>query len=245
MSNMLTHKDNARERIAAFVVTVFLHVALLLMALFVFLDPQPEPDAVFPNEEEPADITFEEVVDYVVGGAYIKPVPVPEPEPIPQPVLSEGSQVAAAPAPQPDPAEIQQKKAEEIHKKVKFNTQTQTEKEGDGGQAPATNANSMDVNTEVVGLEGFSSEGFPRPGGFSAVGTIAISVTLDATGRVIATNFLSAKGNGAIKQDRKAIAACLDAASRSKFSARPGTSSGATGTIYYHFRKDSRNADSE
>ena len=237
--------DNTRERIAAIVVTVFLHVALILMALYLFMEPKPEPEALFPDEKEQADITFEEVVDYVVGGAYIKPVPVPEPEPIPEPVLSEGSQEVAAPAPQPDPAEIQQKIAEKIHNRVKFNTQTLTETEGDGGQAAETNANPMDVNTEVVGLEGFSSEGFPRPSGFSEVGTIAISVTLDATGRVIATNFLAAKGNGAIKQDKKAIAACLDAASRSKFSARPGTSSGATGTIYYHFRKETKKPDNE
>ncbi|MDE6085843.1 MAG: hypothetical protein K2G40_05520 [Muribaculaceae bacterium] len=235
MKNVQENNDNSRERIAALVVTVFLHVALILMAVYLFLEPKTDTEAVFPEEEEQADITFEEVVDYVVGGAYIKPVPIPEP--VPEPVLSEGAQVTAAPAPQPDPAEIQQKKAEEIHKRVKFNTQVQSDNEGEGGQAAETNAESMDVNTEVVGLEGFSSEGFPRPSGFSDVGTIAISVTLDATGRVIATNFLAAKGNGAIKQNRQAIAACLDAASRSKFSARPGTSSGATGTIYYHFKK--------
>lgn len=227
--------DTARDRIAAIVVTLFLHVGLLLVCLFTFLKINNDPETLFPGPEQESEITFSEVVDYVVGGAYTEPVPIPEP--VEQPALSEGTQAEAAPVPQPDPAEIQQQIVQEIHNRVKFNTQTTSPVEGDGGSAAATDASPMDVNTEVIGLEGFSSEGFPRPGGFSDVGTIAISVTLDATGRVIATNFMAAKGNGAIKQNRKAIAACLDAASRSKFSARPGTTSGATGIIFYHFRK--------
>ncbi len=227
--------DVTRDRIAAIVVTVFLHAGLLLVFLYSFLSVSPEPETRFPDPESESEITFSEVVDYVVGGAYTEPVPIPEP--VEEPVLSEGSQVAAAPVPQPDPAEIQQQIAQEIHNRVKFNTQTTEPTEGDGGTATATDASPMDVNTEVIGLEGFSSEGFPRPDGFSDVGTIAISVTLDATGRVIATNFNASKGNGKIKQNRQAIAACLEAASRSKFSARPGTTTGDTGTIFYHFRK--------
>lgn len=237
MDTVTRQPDVTRDRIAAIVVTVFLHVGVLLVCLYSYLSADSEPHTTFPPEVQESEITFSEVVDYVVGGAYTEPVPVPEP--VEEPVLSEGSQVAAAPVPQPDPAEIQQQIAEEIHSRVKFNTQTTEPTEGDGGSAAATDASHMDVNTEVIGLEGFSSEGFPRPQGFSDVGTIAISVTLDATGRVIATNFNASKGNGAIKQNRKAVDACLEAASRSKFSARPGTTTGATGTIYYHFRKNS------
>lgn len=207
---------------------------LLIVCLTVALRSPRE--TVLPVDNQPdTEITFEDVVDLIAGGSYTEPVEIPDP--VTEPRLSEGASVEAAPAPAPDPEVIKQQRRDEIARRVKFATNNVSEQEGDGGTAPTTIASSSDADAEVVGLDGFSREGFPTPGRFSATGTIAISVTVDASGRILAAEFQPTKSNGAIKNDRAAVSACRSAAMKSRFSARPGTTTGGTGTIFYHFKK--------
>lgn len=235
MNTTRQHNSDNRDRALAATATVTFHAVLLIVCLTTVLRTPRE--AVIRSDREPRnEITFEEVIDLVAGGSYTEPQPVPEP--IPEPQLSQGSQVDAAPAPAPDPEVIQQQRRDEIARRVKFATTTVDDAtEGDGGDAPATSASTSDVDTNKIGLEGFTSEGFPSPGTFSSTGTIAISITVDASGRILAAEFQPTLSNGAIKNNRQAIAACRQAAMKSRFSARPGTTTGGTGTIFYHFRK--------
>ncbi|MDE6403279.1 MAG: hypothetical protein K2K86_05685 [Muribaculaceae bacterium] len=234
MNTTRQHNSDNRDRALAATATVTFHAVLLIVCLTTVLRTPRE--AVIRSDSEPEnEITFEEVIDLVAGGSYTEPQPVPEP--IPEPQLSQGSQVDAAPAPAPDPEVIQQQRRDEIARRVKFATTTVDETEGDGGDAPVTSASTSDVDADKIGLEGFTSEGFPSPGTFSSTGTIAISITVDASGRILAAEFQPTLSNGAIKNNRQAIAACRQAAMKSRFSARPGTTTGGTGTIFYHFRK--------
>lgn len=227
------NRDN-RDRALAATATVTFHAVLLIVCLTAMLHT-PSEQTVRIDREPESEITFEEVVDLVAGGSYTEPQPVPEP--VVEPQLSQGASHEAAPAPAPDPEVIKQQRRDEIARRVKFATTNVSETEGDGGTAEATVSPTRDVNAEIIGLDGFSSEGFPTPGTFSATGTIAISVTVDASGRILAAEFQPTRSNGAIKNDRQAVAACRQAAMKSRFSARPGTTTGGTGTIYYHFKK--------
>ncbi len=229
------HTNNNRDRVTAATVTFMFHIVLLVLLFTVFLKTSNPDSQEVENNPVENEITFEEVVDFVVGGSYTAPVDIPDPHV--EPELSAGSQTPAAPVPAPDPEVIQQQRREEIARRVKFATNNVEESAGDGGQNEVTTAQPLDVNAEVIGLEGFASEGFPRPQGFSLTGTIAISVTVDASGRIIASDFVPSKSNGRIKTDAKAINACKQAALQSKFSARPGTTTGGTGVIYYHFKQ--------
>ena len=228
------HNSDNRDRALAATATVTFHAVLLIVCLTVAL--RSPRQAATPVDSQPdTEITFEDVVDLIAGGSYTEPVELPEP--VTEPQLSEGASVDAAPAPAPDPEVIQQQRRDAIARRVKFATNNVSENEGDGGTAPATIATASDINADIVGLDGFSREGFPTPGTFSATGTIAISVTVDASGRILAAEFQPTLSNGSIKNNRDAVNACRSAALKSRFSARPGTTTGGTGTIYYHFKK--------
>lgn len=196
-------------------------------------DTQP---AAVPEEDN--EITFEDVIDFQAGSSFTVPdeLVVPEPEP----EQAAGSQTEAAPLPSPDPEVIEQQKREEIARRVRFSTVTTGDEEGDGGNDQSTTATTPDVNTDVVGLEGFAGEGFPRPGGFSQTGMIAINVTLDATGKVIATSHNRTRSYGEINGNPRAVNECIAKAQQSQFRPRPGTTTGATGQINYHFRKNNQ-----
>lgn len=234
--NTATAQPDRRDRLIASIATVSVHAMLLAVLLTAVLRHQPEDDTepLTPAEEE-TEITFEDVVDFKVGGSYTIPQEIIEP--VPEPELSQGSQTSAAPLPQPDPQEIEQQKRDEIARRVKFATNNIEETTGDSGDANSTTAAPPDVNTEVIGLDGFSAEGFPRPGGFSETGTIAIAVTVDANGNVIVTNYNPSRSYGKISNNQQAIRECQRVARMSKFKPRPGTESGTTGIIYYHFKK--------
>ena len=228
--------DTQRNRLIAAIAAVLFHVLLLVVCLFTYLRyPPEEPEFTTTLPEEENEITFQDGVDFKVGGSYTIPEEIIKPEP--EPELSQGSQTEAAPLPQPTPQEIEQKKRDEIARRVKFATNNAEENAGDGGNAETSTATNSDINTEVIGLDGFSGEGFPRPAGFSDIGTIAINVTLDSSGRVIATSHNETKSNGRINNNPRAVKECLKTASQSKFKPRRGTTTGATGLIFYHFRK--------
>lgn len=211
---------------------------LLLVCLFSFLDTSASHEATIPEPQPDDDttVTFQDVIDMQVGGSYTEPSLLTEPQPTP--MLSEGATEAEAPLPQPDPQEVLEKRREKISRRVRFATNTEGEVQGDGGNDNVTSAPPTDINAEVIGLEGFSSEGFPRPTGFSAVGTIAINVTLDAGGKVISATLNASRSYGTISNDRRAVNACLSKAAQSKFKPLPSTTSGATGVIFYHFKKN-------
>lgn len=227
--------SGSRDRATAATVTVILHAALLIIALTTGLwQLSAEDSPTEPPAEEETKITFEDVVDFQTGGSFTTPADLPEPS---EPQLAQGAQTPAAPVPSPDPQEIQQQVRDEISRRVRFATNNIDEKQGDGGDDPVTTAPTIDPDAQSIGLEGFSNEGFPAPNGFSATGTIAINVTVDASGRVISTSYNSSRSNGRISTDSRAVNACLTSASASKFKPLPGTTTGSSGIIYYRFRK--------
>ncbi|MCM1449036.1 MAG: hypothetical protein NC082_01705 [Clostridiales bacterium] len=229
-----------RSRLLAAIISVAFHAMLLAVCLFAFLSPVGDDEPTQPPsvEDEEPDITFNDVVDFQVGGSYTEPTMLIEPDQ--PPLLSDGASTAEAPLPQPDPQEIMEKKREEISRRVKFATNTADEKQGDGGNDNTASATPLDINAESTGLDGFSNEGFPSPSGFSTVGTIAVNVTLDASGRVIATTHNASRSYGPVSSNRRAIDACLNKAAQSKFKPLPGTTTGTTGVIFYHFKKKNR-----
>lgn len=228
------HTNNNRDRVTAATVTFMFHIVLLVLLFTVFLKSSNSDSQEVENNPVENEITFEEVVDFVVGGSYTAPVDIPDPHV--EPELSAGSQTPAAPVPAPDPEVIQQQRREEIARRVKFATNNVEESAGDGGQNEVTTAQPPMSMPRLLGLKVLPARDFPA-WGFSLTGTIAISVTVDASGRIIASDFVPSKSNGRIKTDAKAINACKQAALQSKFSARPGTTTGGTGVIYYHFKQ--------
>ncbi len=224
-----------RDRATAATVTVILHAILLIVALTIGLRQLPaDSSTVSDSEEEEIRITFEDVVDFEVGGSFTTPADIPEPV---APQLSQGATAPAAPATVPDPQEIQQQVREEISRRVHFATNNADENPGDSGNDATSAVRDIDPDARSPGLEGFSNEGFPAPRGFSATGTIAINVTVDASGRVLSTSYNSSRSNGKISTDSRAIKECIASASGSKFRPKPGTDKGASGIIYYRFRK--------
>jgi len=232
-SSAIQDPNDRRDRATAAVVTVLFHGILFVVMCVGFSFRYPPEVSVSEIPEDKTEITFEDVVDFQVGGAYTLPVEAMDLEP----QLSQGAQAPASPLPAPDPQEIEQQRRDEISRRVRFATNTVDENQGDGGDNAGTTAQPSDINTEVTGLDGFSNEGFPKPSGFSATGTIAINVTVDASGRVIATSHNETHSNGLISNNATAVSACMTAASQSKFKPRPGTNAGSTGVIYYRFKK--------
>ena len=228
--------SDTRYRVIAIAATLLLHMVMMVVCYTMFLSRREATDTTFnPSDHDDSVITFEEVVDLITGSSYIEQLEISEPDPIPQ--LTQGSQTPAAPATEPEPVDVMQQRRDEIANKVRFTTTSTTDPdEGDGGDSNTTIAKTND-NTDVIGFEGFSSEGFPRPSGFSQTGTIAVRVTVDITGQVIATEFVSSRSNGPIINNRKAIEACIESASKSKFHPLPGTTTTGSGIISYHFKK--------
>lgn len=227
--------QSSRDRVIAILATLLFHLLLLVVSVYGVLGAYHSSDEGIPPmaQEDEEEITFEEVVDFVVGGNYT--VPSLDPEPVPQPQLKAGAQTEAAPVPSPDPSVIQERRRQEIAKSVKFNTPSPSNEVGDGGDASETVVAASEETPDVIGLEGFSAQGFPKPAKSTRQGTIAINVTVDASGRVLTASVNHSQST--LKNDKKAEASCLDAARRSKFTPRPGTSSGATGIIVYHYNK--------
>lgn len=237
MPTSRTAYNDRRDRTTAATVSIILHAVLLVIALTIGLWQIPSDNTAtrFPDTPEDPEITFEDVVDFETGGSFTTPADIPQP--IQPQQLSQGTQTPAAPVPAPDPQEIQQQVRDEISRRVRFATNNVDQNTGDGGTDEETTAKAIDPDAQSIGLEGFSNEGFPAPRGFSHTGTIAINVTVDASGRVLSTSYNSSRSNGKISTDSQAIKACLTSAAGSKFKPRPGTSEGATGTIYYRFKK--------
>ena len=233
-----TSQDERRQRLAAATAAIAFHALLLAALLFTFLSyPTSDTDLAATEPESSSEITFEDVIDFEAGNSFTVPDELVKPDPVPQ--QATGAQTEAAPLPAPDPQAVQQQKREEIARRVKFQTVATSPVEGDGGNDATTTVTTPDVNTNVVGFDGFIGEGFPRPTGFSQTGVIAINVTLDADGRVIATSHNTTAGYGSINGNTRAVQECLKKAAQSQFRPRPGTTTGATGVIKYHFRKGS------